>query len=243
MARYLPPGLPPPPAAVDRTAAVTVPWGMMLNDTEGDCTIAAMGHNIMAWTANGKGLFVPSDADIQKAYENVGQFDPSQTQPDGSNPTDNGCNADDVLKYCRDTGISGRKIGAWVRVFPDRRDEVMQSINLFGAWYIGLSLPDAFQDLTSWEIPSGQSLTGAWEPNPNNGHMVMGSKYDDSGAPVITWGQPMFMSWDFAAAYADECYCILSPDQIRSDGTCPAGFDLPTLQKDLQIVSVTKSPA
>ena len=41
-----------PPPSVDYSTAVTGPWGMMHNDTIGDCTCAAAGHLIMEWTAN-----------------------------------------------------------------------------------------------------------------------------------------------------------------------------------------------
>ena len=48
---YLTPALPPPPPAVDWTEGIAS-WGMMLNDTLGDCTIAGCGHAVQVWTAN-----------------------------------------------------------------------------------------------------------------------------------------------------------------------------------------------
>ena len=52
LARYLDPKLPPPPAAAAWSKRAAAPWGMMLNDTLGDCTIASIGHGIQVLTAN-----------------------------------------------------------------------------------------------------------------------------------------------------------------------------------------------
>ena len=43
--------LPTPPASSDWTKGITQ-WGMMLNDTLGDCTIAGLGHALQVWTVN-----------------------------------------------------------------------------------------------------------------------------------------------------------------------------------------------
>jgi len=48
---YLTPSLPPPPATADWTKGIAS-WGMMLNDTLGDCTIAGVAHAVQVWTAN-----------------------------------------------------------------------------------------------------------------------------------------------------------------------------------------------
>src|SRR5215471_10150806 len=55
LGNYLASTLPPPPAAYDQTKGVTG-WGMMMNDTLGDCTIAGLGHAVQVWTVNGAGI-------------------------------------------------------------------------------------------------------------------------------------------------------------------------------------------
>ena len=45
---YLTPALPPPPKTADWTKGIAS-WGMMLNDTLGDCTIAALAHSITTY--------------------------------------------------------------------------------------------------------------------------------------------------------------------------------------------------
>ena len=101
--------LAPPP--IRYSAIPFLDWGMMVNDTAGDCTIADMGHYIMNVNAYNYKTVVPPDNSIITAYtavtalENNGQgYDPST----GAN--DNGCVFSDVLNYCKATGIDGHTV-------------------------------------------------------------------------------------------------------------------------------------
>src|ERR1035438_1443098 len=65
---YPPPALPPPPAAADWTKGITS-WGLMMNDTLGDCTIAGVGHAVQVWTANTSGIVTVPDPTIESDNE------------------------------------------------------------------------------------------------------------------------------------------------------------------------------
>ena len=61
--------LPVPPAAYDWTQGVQQ-WGMMDNDTLGDCTCAAVGHGDQVVTLNSsEGMKTPGDQLILNLYE------------------------------------------------------------------------------------------------------------------------------------------------------------------------------
>jgi hypothetical protein len=82
MANYLE-VLPTIPPAQDWTAKATPNWGMMLNDKLGDCTCAAIGHFIQAWTANaGPHEIVLPDQTILKTYEAVTGYNPKDPSTD-----------------------------------------------------------------------------------------------------------------------------------------------------------------
>ena len=73
--------LPPPPAQVDYTKGMPKNLGMMLNDTLGDCTCAAVYHAIQVWTFNaskGKAIDTEPDSDVEKLYELACGYKPSQ---------------------------------------------------------------------------------------------------------------------------------------------------------------------
>ena len=228
--KYLTPSLPPPPPAIDYSKPVPS-WPMMANDTYGDCTCAAAGHMIQEWTANNGNQVVLSDTQILKAYKHFA----------GNNP-DAGANMLDVLKYWRSTGIGNHKITAFAQLEPRNDLQLRDAVDLFGNCYIGVALPDSVvtpgSDFTKnpWIVPP-QGPVGDAAPNPNNGHCIPAVAYDQRNVYVVTWGVLKSMSWQFFDAYMDEAFAVLSVDWFGANGKAPPGFDLATLQQDLNAVS------
>src|SRR5947209_19726232 len=69
--------LPTPPGTFDETSRV-LDWPMYANDRVGDCTTAAAGHMIEAWTAAGRGQAVEvSEQSVLDAFEHVKLVDPA----------------------------------------------------------------------------------------------------------------------------------------------------------------------
>src|SRR6266516_3811713 len=97
--------LPVPPATLDLTPHVPE-WPMYANDQLGDCTCAAAGHMIEAWTAAARGhaTEITQDA-VVNAFEHVKIVDPA-TGEEGAVELD-------VLKYWRAKGIGRHRIGAF----------------------------------------------------------------------------------------------------------------------------------
>lgn len=222
--------VPPAPDHIDWTTAVTQPWGVMLNDNLGDCTCAGMGHAEQVWTANSNGIFTPTDAQVLTAYEAFGY------RP-GNPSTDNGAVELEVLKYWQNTGIAGRKIMAYADVNPALIDHIKQAIWLFGIGYIGLSMPLSSQDQIGglWDI-NGDGQTGHDTPGGWGGHCVDIVAYSSDELVCVTWGQLQRMTYEWFFNYCDEFHVPLSPDWINAKGIAASGFDLPTLQTDLQLV-------
>jgi hypothetical protein len=229
MANYL--GLPPVPVAQDWTTKASSSWGMMLNDQLGDCTCAALGHLIQAWTANAgpKEITVP-DAAILKAYEDVGHYQPGH--PD----TDQGAVEMEVLRYARKTGIGGDKIDAYVALEPRNHIHAEAAVDLFGGAYIGLSLPISAQKQKVWSVPPG-GAAGIGAPGSWGGHAVVVVAYDAHGLTCITWGAKKRMTWSFWDTYCDEAYAILGKLWAPEKKVSPSGFDFAALAGDLKSVT------
>ena len=224
LARYLTPALPPPPASVDNTQGVAA-WGMMLNDQLGDCTIAGCGHAVQIWTLSAGSEVTLPDSTILEYYETFDGYNPSDPS------TDQGGIELDVLKDWKNQGLAGYPLSAYVSVDPQDTSHVASAIELFGGLYIGLLLPLSAQNQSPWDyVPDGS----AGDPTPGSwgGHCVFVVGYDQEGLTCITWGQLQKMSFDFWEQYCDEAYALLSPNWQP-----PAGFDMPTLQADLQLVT------
>jgi hypothetical protein len=220
---YLTPSLPPPPAAADWTKGI-VSWGMMLNNTLGDCTIAGVGHAIQVWTANTSGLITPPDPTIESYYE---QWDGYVA---GDPNTDHGGVELDVLTAWRKQGFAGHALLAFADPRPDNLVEIHQSIALFGGVYIGLSLPLTAQTQDVWDVVSSGGAgarKGSW-----GGHCVFVPSYDQNGFTCITWGQTKTMTLAFWKKYCDEAHTLLGQDWLTAKGS-PDGFDQTQLQADL----------
>ena len=234
LASYATPALPAPPATMNLTKKVKVPWGMMDNDQLGDCTCAAAGHLIMEWTANAQSKTVtPTDAEIVDAYSAITGYNPAT----GAN--DNGAVELDVLNYWRQTGIADHKIQAFMALEPGNHAHVMDAVWIFGGCYIGLALPKTAQAQTQnhqpWSVTSA-GTTGDGAPGSWGGHAVPVMAYDSRSLTVVTWEALQTMTWGFWAAYCDEAYAILSPDFLKQKGgqtVAPSGFNLAQLQADL----------
>src|SRR5271163_2129655 len=161
--------LPPPPASVDYTKGMPANLGMMLNDTLGDCTCAAVYHAFQVWTFNatkGKSMDTEPDSDVEKLYELACGYKPSAG---GEGP---GGNEQHVLKYLLNkgaptgpTGQTTHKIDAFVEVDPRNTDDVKRTINDCGLAYIGFNVPQNI-------VPQGSPPPAVWQVAPGDPQIV-----------------------------------------------------------------------
>jgi hypothetical protein len=226
LARYVDrTALPQPPASVDLTSGVAE-WPMYANDTVGDCTCAAAGHMIEAWTEAARhDATVISEGQVLAAFDNV-----KQQGADG----EWGAVELDVLNYWRKTGIGHHRIKAFARVSTYDHALVRTGTYLFGGVYIGLQLPLSAQQQSVWDWTG--ELTGPSEPGSWGGHAVDVVAYDADSLTVVTWGKLKQMTWAFWDRYCDEAYCLISSDFLNN-GKTASGLDLKSLLADLALVT------
>ena len=218
--------LPAPPETFDETAGVD-DWPMYANDRIGDCTIAAAAHMVEAWTAAGQGHAVEiSEQSVLDAFDHVKLVDPG-TGEEGAVELD-------VLRFWRNSGIGGHRIGAYTRVSVHNRLLVQTAAWLFGGLYIGVQLPLTAQTQEVWDWTG--SLTGPARPGSWGGHAVNVVRYDAGGVTIVTWARLKQVTWSFWERYCDEAYCIISDDFLK-EGSAPNGLDLAALEADLALVT------
>ena len=218
--------LPVPPPSLDLTDHVTE-WPMYANDRVGDCTIAAAGHMIEAWTAESRGHPLEvSERSVLSAFDHVKQVDPL-TGEDGAVVLD-------VLRYWRRDGIARHRIGAYVQVPVHDHVLVRSCAWLFGGLYTGVQWPLIARDQPVWDWTG--SLAGPARPGSWGGHAVDLVRYAQDGLTVVTWGRLQDVTWDFWDRYCDEVYAILSRDFL-AHGRAPNGFDRAALEADLTLVT------
>lgn len=231
-------GLPPIPNAADWGGKVAS-YGMLANDSVGDCTCAGAGHAEQVWTANAGIETTVTDQDALTAYSAITGYDPSQTDASGNNPTDQGANMTDVLNYWRQTGIAGEQIASYVSVDWTNPAEVSTALYLFGVLYIGVNLPQSAMDA----FGAGQPWTNTTDTNIVGGHCVILVGYDLGAqtAKLVTWGREITASLAWVKQYCEEAYAIASEFWEEAAGQSPSGINWQQLQVDLQAVSATPS--
>jgi hypothetical protein len=226
--------LPPPPPSVDYTQSMPPNLGMMLNDTLGDCTCAAVYHALQVWSFNANPpMQTQPDGDVKDLYELACGYKPSQG---GEGP---GGNEQHVLTYLlrhgAPTGPSGKarhKIAAFVEVDPRNTDDVKRAIDDCGVAYIGFNVPQYIVPEppavppSVWDVQtSDDSIVG--------GHAVVLAGYDANGARLISWGSYYTMTWAFFAKYVDEVYAIADATWVEQKGTSPGGLSLAALEAQM----------
>jgi hypothetical protein len=226
--------LTPPPASVNYTAGMPANFGMMLNDTLGDCTCAAFYHAIQVWSfKTQKAEDTEPDKDVELLYADACGYNPKKG---GEGP---GGNEQSVLTYLVNQGApvgpqgkSRHKIAAFVEVDPRNLDDVKRTINDCGLAYIGFNVPQNI-------MPANADPPAIWTVDPANskiigGHAVALPGYDAQGAIVISWGQLYKMTWQFFSTFVDEVYAIADADWVAANGTSPAGMTIAQLEAQMQ---------
>ncbi|MGC8470035.1 MAG: hypothetical protein ACP5NI_09045 [Acetobacteraceae bacterium] len=223
--------LPAPPARAEWVSAVSG-WPMLANDRVGDCTLAAAGHLIQAWTTATGAARVMTDADAISAYTLIGGYRP------GDPATDIGCYETAVLGWWLTKGLAVGEgpldlLDGFATLDPRDGRLIRQAIALLGGVYAGLSLPLTAQDGGAWEVPAsgpvGDGAPGSW-----GGHAVPLLGYDAEGLVCVTWGAPQRLSWAFWETYADEAYALLSRDFLAANGTTGSGLSWAAFAADME---------
>lgn len=217
--------LPEAPASLDLADHVAT-WPMYANDRIGDCTIAAAGHMIEAWTGESHGRAIEiSERSVLEAFSRVKQVDPVTG--------DDGAVVLDVLRYWRRDGIGKHRISAYAKVPLHDHALVRSAAWLFGGLYVGVALPLTAREQDVWDWTG--ALDGPARPGSWGGHAIDLVRYDRDGVTVVTWGELKEVTWEFWDRYCDEVYAILSSDFLAR-GKAPNGFDLAALRADLKLV-------
>ncbi len=230
---YLTRGIPSPPATISYAhAASTALSNIYENDKLGDCVIAGIGHVVGVLTGNAGKPFIYTNQQIIKLYEEIGGYVP------GEPSTDQGCDEVTALNYWENKGapVGAHKIAGWLAVNAADPTEYRTALWLFENLYFGLELPDAWVN----PMPDGPGFTWnvAGNPDPNNGHCVIGVGYTAQGVTIDTWGMLGLMTDAAVAKYAapnanGDLYTVVSQDGInKATQKAPSGFDWSQLVAD-----------
>lgn len=205
-------------------------WGMLGNDTVGDCAVAGAAHEHELWTAAtvfGQAPF--TDDDVLSDYTAISGYTP--TNPS----TDVGCDMHDVMKYRRNIGVvdskgTRHKVAGYVWLEPGNLDHLLAACYLFGVVGVGIQFPDSAMDQFNagqpWSVVGGAQIDG--------GHYIPCVAMR-SELVVVTWGKLQLMTPTFYQKYNDESVALLSTEFLHGQ-LSPQGFNVSQLITDLGLL-------
>jgi hypothetical protein len=216
------------PDSVDYTKkAMASLTQMFLNDSEGDCVIAGVGHaeGVASGAETGTPV-VATNAEIKAIYREYSLFG-------------GGCVITQVLDGWRAKGfmLGGqlRKIDGYVAVDFTNPIEVKAAIYEFTSVKIGINLPSAWESSDTWDVTNTRIV---------GGHDVELCGWNPTGPLVSTWGSIRQMTWAALASprFVDEMYAVLYPDLYSVGGVSPLGVDRVQMLADQAKISTGGLP-
>jgi hypothetical protein len=202
--------------------------GMYSNSKFGDCFWAAATHlaDVHRYWTTGTFTTQPDSVPLD-AYAAAMGFDPSQTQPDGSNPTDQGTDPQRGFDYLIRNGLSGDACEfPPIEIDPRNFDDVLRAMDECGGLMVGMSVPTDVNDTAS--VP--------WAATTSNdeGHEVFFGKGDSNSDLLgfISWGNPRFqMTKECWLANVNQCTAYVDADWIAATGKTPFGLSIDQLRQ------------
>lgn len=232
---YIKNPLPPFTASQDYTSGVTQ-WGMLGNDTYGDCGFAGKVHLDMAnaWTAKEQPVGNVADTAVWPTADEV-----VRAYLTYDNGQDVGVDLGQVLLYWLHNPLANLKpIGGFAQVSVSEPG-FSAALHAFGALYTGIAVSqecmDEFQEGLPWTSTATDWIGGHCVP-------VLALP-DTSKAPhvpgfgrAITWGADQLFSWHWWQTARQEAYVVLTPEQMATPGGVFNGIDVAQLKADITLL-------
>jgi hypothetical protein len=226
------PNLPSPPLDANWFAAVSS-WGMLGNDSVGDCVEAATLHCIQQFSTYAESPLIPTDAEALAFYEAATGYNPADPNTDqGSYVLGTG----GTIQYWMTKGVTCggqlNKATGFMQITQKNPTEWQQGIYLFGGLLTGLQLPEA--------IVAGDTVPFVWETFSGpvaGGHEVWINGYEtlNSGRvyDLISWGKEYRATEEFLMNCVDEMVVVVDPAEISARGVDGANISMADLMSDI----------
>lgn len=198
-----------------------IEWGMLGNNSVGDCTCADVLHHRMLQSsvAHAGSPLSFSTAEALSMYSSITGYNPADPS------TDQGAVMLDVQNYMK----ANAPIQGFVTLDAGNLAQIQAALYLFGGVDLGFNVPAYIMNVA----PGGSWSDTGGDKTIEGGHAVLACGYGRSGFRVVSWGTTYTANWDFWSQYVDEAYAWVSLDWIKASGVSPTGLDLAGLLQDL----------
>lgn len=202
-------------------------WGMLGNDSVGNCVVAMAMHYVYQrerYLSQNKTM-VPTEAEAIRNYSAISGYDPANPASDQGLTV---MGAGGLVEYWARTGLlcggTLHKLTNVVQITrPDPR-EFRQAISLFSGLGIGVRLPRSIMNAPDlpfvWDDPTGP-IAGYHEMFLVGYESVAGTYFYD----CVTWGTQVRLTEEFLLGVFDEGVCPLTTDGLNPSGFNAAGIN------------------
>jgi hypothetical protein len=219
--------LPTPPKSFGHDGLInSLGWGLLGNDTVGDCVIAGGAHETMLWNTVGGQAVSFTTQSVLSDYSAITGYNPNDPN------SDQGTDTQQAAKYRQDVGLldaqgKRHKIGAYLALTPGDYKQLLIAAWLFEAVGLGVNLPRSamsqFDKGREWTVVKG---------SPDEGGHYIPLIGHHTNLVVVSWGRAIRMSRGFYQKYNDESLAYLS-EEMLINGKSFEGFNLDQLRSDL----------
>lgn len=213
---YVAGDLPKPPASM--AVPQVADWGILGNQSYGDCGVAGLHHLMMSDAA---------DTSENEAFPSEQQVIDYYLQYTGGQ--DSGVVLSDYLTYVRQNGYYGHTVKAFAPVAVHDVPTLQTAIWLYDATYTGISVTqammDAFNQGEPWALETVQGEV-------IGGHCIPLIGYDGQYLTAVTWGGTQQIEYSAWHAISSEAWAVITGEEAaaNSDGH---GVNLAALEADL----------
>lgn len=211
-----------------------IKFGMLGNDTVGDCVIAYMLHQIKIWWSiahAGEPLPDFTDEQAIQLYSAITGYNPADPS------TDQGTDPDTALAYWQQNGLFGHTIAGYVNIDVTNIDMLRYAISIFGGIGFSFNVPAYIMNIpggASWSYKPGNDITN------QGGHQVGAIGYGRHGFREDCWDTTNTFDPEFIGAFGVAAQAVVSPEWLEASGVTITGLHLQDLLADL---AETPSPA
>jgi hypothetical protein len=232
---FKPAKLPPVPKVVGRPWLIKPGhWGMMANDTVGDCVLAGGAHETMLFNADAQCPVAEfTDQNVLADYSAITGYVP------GDENTDQGTDPDAAASYRRKTGlIDASGVRHKIDVYADLKnrdlDQLALAVFLFGVAGIGVNLPqkamDQFNRFDVWKVALPDRILG--------GHYIPCVGRNSAGNYLfVTWGRLQAATPSWVRRYMVGGIAYMSRERLNAQGLSPQGYNAAALNDDFNTVT------
>lgn len=230
---FKPTYLPPVPTMFGKPWLVQA-WGMLGNDSVGDCVLAGAAHETMLFCADAGAGAPPFDVkSVLSDYSAITGYDPADPN------SDQGTDMEKAAAYRRATGVvdaDGKRHR--IDIYADLRAGDLKQIALAsylnGACGIGVTVVQAAMDQFNrgdiWDVGGDDTQLG--------GHYIpLVGRNSRGNFLFVTWGRLQAATPAWVAAYMDQGVAYLSRENLNAKGLSAQGYAEAELIDDFKQVT------